>query len=578
MAGYNFRAFQYAFEPNIYDAGVKSLDDLSTSLDEMRAHIKKYPNELGVMSGDVNEIEKMAQEYKRLTSEIKKVADQTKGHIATVERLAQQIEIKLDEYWGDSVKALIAVELNNRDIPRLERRINRLMAQFDSFRGIGKSDVATFASSRMATAAQRDEITTLAYENMKLLEDVMTEINASTTVPYFKNLSQSMLNDIYEYRKEMRTLMILYQNVGNLGAQRTTFFFDMLTKLENLIDESNAQLEQITKKTTSRQNDAIWFAVIALILTIVLALVYVNVFDKKLIAKIKHVISNLDASADNVSGASKEISSSSHGLASGATEQAASLEEISASLNEITSMLKQTAQSMDGLNQTAKVNVEQSETNQKEMSNLKTAVAEIQRASNETAKILKDIDDIAFQTNLLALNAAVEAARAGEAGKGFAVVAEEVRNLAQRSAESAKKTATLVENSLQSSANGVELVGKVEVVIQRVAESSTKTVAVISDISSAINQQSKAIDQVNTAMGTMDQVTQANASQSEELAASSQELSSQASLVNNTVDELVGAVDGKKAQEERAQSHKSQRFTAGSISMSDNRREIKLLS
>ncbi|MDR0304146.1 MAG: methyl-accepting chemotaxis protein, partial [Chitinispirillales bacterium] len=182
---------------------------------------------------------------------------------------------------------------------------------------------------------------------------------------------------------------------------------------------------------------------------------------------------------------------------------------------------------------------------------------EIQNSSNETAKILKDIDEIAFQTNLLALNAAVEAARAGEAGKGFAVVAEEVRNLAQRSAESAKKTAQLIESSQASSSRGVGLAEETSEAIGEITGVSNKIAMIVNEITIAAEEQARGVAQVNSAIGNMDQITQANAAGSEELAASSEELNSQSITMDDLVGELIGIIDGEEAKITRARQHKS---------------------
>jgi methyl-accepting chemotaxis protein len=179
------------------------------------------------------------------------------------------------------------------------------------------------------------------------------------------------------------------------------------------------------------------------------------------------------------------------------------------------------------------------------MNRLHEAVVEIQNSSTATKKILKDIDDIAFQTNLLALNAAVEAARAGEAGKGFAVVAEEVRNLAQRSAESAKKTAELIEGSQKSSLRGVSLAQETAVAIGKITEVSGKIAVIVEEITTAAGEQAQGVAQVTSIIGEMDQVVQANASASEELAASSEELSSQSAVMNDMVGNLVGVIGGE---------------------------------
>jgi methyl-accepting chemotaxis protein len=183
-----------------------------------------------------------------------------------------------------------------------------------------------------------------------------------------------------------------------------------------------------------------------------------------------------------------------------------------------------------------------------EMRRLADAVGSIRASAGETAKILKTIDEIAFQTNLLALNAAVEAARAGEAGKGFAVVAEEVRNLAMRSAEAAKTTASLIEGSVESARNGVSISTDVAKTLEEITAGVTKVTELVAEIATASHEQSQGIGQVNTAMSQMDKVTQSSAANAEESASASEELSSQAEQLNAVVGELVALVGGSRRQ------------------------------
>jgi methyl-accepting chemotaxis protein len=234
-------------------------------------------------------------------------------------------------------------------------------------------------------------------------------------------------------------------------------------------------------------------------------------------------------------------------MAGSAGQQAASLEEISSSLNEITSMTKQTADNAKNADSLVQDSVDKAKASQEAMNRLRDAVVQIQNSSNETAKILKDIDEIAFQTNLLALNAAVEAARAGEAGKGFAVVAEEVRNLAQRSAESAKRTEELIQDSQNSSSRGVSLAKDTAEAIEKITEASNKIALIVGEITSAAEEQARGVSQVNAAIGNIDQITQANATSSQDLAISSQDLSSQTSTMDNLVDELLRIIEGENA-------------------------------
>ena len=179
------------------------------------------------------------------------------------------------------------------------------------------------------------------------------------------------------------------------------------------------------------------------------------------------------------------------------------------------------------------------------MGGVMTSMQEISKASEETAKIIKTIDEIAFQTNLLALNAAVEAARAGEAGAGFAVVADEVRNLAIRAAEAAGNTATMIEGTVSKVKDGHELVRKTGEDFQAVGSGSKKVVELVGEIAAASGEQSQAIKQINTAIQEMDKSTQQNAASAEEAASASEELSAQALQMKMYVGQLETLISGK---------------------------------
>ncbi len=221
-----------------------------------------------------------------------------------------------------------------------------------------------------------------------------------------------------------------------------------------------------------------------------------------------------DRMGDNIGQAAK----ASQMLAEGASEQAAAIEETSSSLEEMAAMALQSADNAaeaDNLMKNATRVVIDSNAS---MEKLTSSMEDITGASEETQKIVKTIDEIAFQTNLLALNAAVEAARAGEAGAGFAVVADEVRNLAMRSADAARNTAVLIEDTVNKINTGSGLVDSAATGFREVTEGATKVGKLLSEIATASREQAQGVDQVNNAVGEMDKVVQQNAASAEELA------------------------------------------------------------
>lgn len=259
---------------------------------------------------------------------------------------------------------------------------------------------------------------------------------------------------------------------------------------------------------------------------------------------LSRLASTLGDGSDQVASASSQVSASSQSLAQGASEQAAALEETTSALEEMSSMTRKNSETAEQASALSREAQNAAEKGNHAMSRMSGAIAAIEKSATETGKIIKVIDEIAFQTNLLALNAAVEAARAGEAGRGFAVVAEEVRSLAMRSADAAKNTAALIEESVGSARNGVAISVEVARTLAEITTANTKVNGLVGEIAAANQEQAQGIGQVNTAVGEMDKVTQQNAANAEESAAASEELSSQAEQLNGVVRELITLVGG----------------------------------
>lgn len=261
---------------------------------------------------------------------------------------------------------------------------------------------------------------------------------------------------------------------------------------------------------------------------------------------IRRIAAQLNEGANQVADASNQLAAASQSLAEGASTQASSLQETSSSLEEMAAMTRTNAENASKANDLAARARSNADQGDKTMSQLNAAMDSINQSSTEISKIIKVIEEIAFQTNLLALNAAVEAARAGEHGKGFAVVAEEVRNLAQRSAQAAKDTTNLIEGSVQRAREGASVAHEASSALQSIISDVAQVAELLGGINQASREQAQGVEQVNIAVSSIDKVTQQNASNAEESASASEELRAQAESVKAQVTELLSLVGSNK--------------------------------
>ena len=256
---------------------------------------------------------------------------------------------------------------------------------------------------------------------------------------------------------------------------------------------------------------------------------------QKMTANLNGMFAEINFSSAQVNAGSKQVADGAQALAQGSTEQAASIEELSSSITEIADKTKKNTDLADKAAALANSIKESAEKGSGHMDEMMMAVNDINDASGSISKVIKVIDDIAFQTNILALNAAVEAARAGQHGKGFAVVAEEVRNLAAKSAEAAKDTSGLIENSIEKANLGVRIAGETAESLSEIVSGINESTRLVGEIARSSEQQALSITQVNTGIDQVAQVVQQNSATAEESAAASEEMSAQSSMLQELV-------------------------------------------
>lgn len=416
--------------------------------------------------------------------------------------------LRIKELNGQERAGLTAVFAANRFTPEGWARFNRIVSEQDAYH-------QTFET--FATSAQ------LAFYRNKVVGEAVVEV------------------------ERIRRIALDRAQTGGFGVlpdhwfNRITTKIDLMKEVEDrLAQDSQAIGKRITSLARSQCVQTASVGSVLIVLVLSLGLQSIRSVNRSL----GEVVSLLVRSAEKTTLAAERISRGSQALADGAHQQAASLEETSASLNEMAGMTQRNANNARSVQEAASQARGAADLGTVQVQTLLTSMEAIQGASREISKILRRIEEIAFQTNVLALNAAVEAARAGEAGAGFAVVAEEVRSLAQRSSEAAKETAQRIEDSVIKSRNGAQISSEVAATFQEIQTGVRTLDRLVTDIADASQEQSEGIKQVNIAIDQVDQVTQRNASSSEDNAHASQQLTELAVSLQDAVASLQALVVG----------------------------------
>ena len=537
----NFKS-QAQGKVELMEQAIGELDSLSTTTGQLRS-VTKDAEDLQ----RIDDTEKAAKAYRSAMGAF--VDEQKKGTSADqgkLDKCRQDMDAAAETYVSNCA-TFLAGQQQKLEKDMLER--HQKITLVNDIVDLGN---ATRIACWRSQATRDQKLIREAEANFPKMDELFESLRKITRMAEDLEAIAKTKAAAQTYKSEMLALLGNWTQVDQLGVERGKAADAVLKGAQDTSTAGIQQTNEIAQNAASALSLSSTVMVVGLGIALVLGVVVAIFITRSITGPIRRIIAALTEGSEQVSSASGQVSAASQSLAEGATEQAAGLEETSSSLEEMSSMTKQNADNAQQANTLAAEAKKAAGTGAESMRRMNSAIHDIQKSSDETAKIIKVIDEIAFQTNLLALNAAVEAARAGEAGKGFAVVGEEVRNLAMRSAEAAKNTASMIEESVKNSKNGVDIATEVGKVLDEIVQSVSKTTDLVSEIAAASQEQAQGIDQVNTAVSQMDKVTQQNAANAEESASASEELSAQAESMQEVVGQLVAMVGGASSQKARS--------------------------
>jgi len=533
------RGYGLIQDDSYLEAAIQNLNEVKKYLEEAAKLSSKVPD-LVLLQKRIGMAEAKIREFEELVN--RTVA--RNGDISKIRKAMDEAGkrfLKSAVEYQDGQKLQMKQEIEDSLPPeRLLQRFGKLQEISEIIELGNAIAIANFRSQATRDPRFVDEV----MKNFVEMAGKLEEIKSRTVLEHNKRYLGEIGDAAAAYKGAIQDLLSTWQELRNINTLRDETGDRVVSAARETSTSGIKQTGEAAETAVSALSSASRILIIGLAIVILLGIGMAYLIGRSIVRPIHVVVSGLAEGADQVASAAGQLSGASQQLAEGASEQAAAIEETSSSLEEMSSMTKLNSQHTGLANnlmaETADVLVKAN----RSMDRLTSSMLEISAASEETSKIIKTIDGIAFQTNLLALNAAVEAARAGEAGAGFAVVADEVRNLAVRAAEAAKNTSNLLEGTVKKVKEGSELVDETSSGFSQAASMAERMSKLIGEISAASAEQAQGIEQINKAVSEMDKVVQQNASSAEESASASEEMNAQAVSMKSFVNQLLAVVGG----------------------------------